>query len=338
MHWEEQFHAAAEGQLGLVAKFQLTDLGCDSTQWWRAIRTGRWQPMSNRVLRAAGAPCTDEQRVLAAVLDTAPGAILHWRSTLAWFDFQGFDLRNLHVARARGVSGASSSLAQVHRLRALRAHHVIVVRGVVTETPLRAIWTEAARYASERRFEMGLERIGRLLDAGHRDGLVTWADLHDMVHDINQRGRAATVLMRTLSEKRPPGSSPTESRMETRVEEILAATGLKPLRRQVNLGGPRPIGRFDWADEDLPLAIEANSLTFHTTPTDRAADERRYMAMNTSGFMMGILWEPDIWSNPRAIVAAVTQARRMARAGHRTVLHSPGCPWPDPILGTRMCR
>jgi len=337
MHWEERFHVTAERQLGLVAKFQLVDIGCDSRHWWQAIRTGRWQPVSNRVLQSAGSPHTDEQRTLAAVLDAAPGAILHWRSTLAWFGLQGFDLAHLHVARARGVSGATSSLAQVHRLRALRAHHVVVVRGVVTETPLRAIWTEAALYAPERRFDGGLDRIGRLLDAAHRDDLVTWGELHEMVHDINQRGRAATVLMRALSELRPPGSSPTESRMETRVEEILAGAGLPPLRRQVKLGGHRPIGRFDFADPDLPLAVEGNSLTFHTTPTDRAADERRYLAMNTSAFMMGILWEADIWSNPRAVAATVTQARRMARAGDHTVLHSPGCPWPDPLLGTRMC-
>ena len=164
-------------------------------------------------------PESDAQRVMAGVLDTSPGSALHGPSTLAWLGLSGFDLRTIHVGRPNGLTGSPSSLAVIHRLRALRAHDIIVVRGVVTETALRAIWCEAARYSSPDRLDYGAEKIGRLLDNAHKLDLVTWGGLAEMVDDIRQRGRAGTTIMRALAEARPPGSSPTESRQEDRFEK-----------------------------------------------------------------------------------------------------------------------
>jgi very-short-patch-repair endonuclease len=237
------------------------------------------------------------------------------------------------VARARGMSGANGKLAVVHRLRALRPHHVIVYRGVVTEVALRAIWVEAAGYASKPRFEIGLLKIGRLLDEAHKKKLLTWAGLHEMVGDIRQRGRAGTVLMRTLASDRPPGSSPVESRNEDRFEKILAEAGERPFRRQVVVGGHEPVGRSDHGDPKLPLVVEINSLIHHTTPSDRAADELRYRRLNDAGFTVGVIWEDDLWSHPRSVLETVREARRLTAGRRRTVIHSAACPWPD-VLGT----
>jgi hypothetical protein len=334
MHWEAEFAQVAALHEGLIAKLHLQEIGCDSRHWWRALRSGRWLPIGDRLLGSAGAPASDAQRVLAAVLDASPGALLHGPTALAWWGFRGYDLRALKVARARGHSSALTPLAEVHRLRALRAHHVRVVRGVPTETAIRAIWVEAARYAPECLHEIGLDRIGRLLDQGHRLGLVTWAGLHEMVDDIRERGRSGTVIMRMLAAERPPGSSPTESGNERQFEKVLADFGVRSFRRQQVLGGSEPIGRCDYSDDELPLATEVNSLTFHTTPTDRADDERRYQALLDAGFTVGVVWDVDLWSNRRGVIETVRLARHHARLGDRVVIHSPGCPWPPPLLGT----
>ncbi len=333
MHWEVAFQMVARDHEGLVARFHLPAHGLDSRHWWRAIRSGRWQPVGSRVLRSTSAPASVTQRVLAAILDASPGAVLHGSSTLAWLGLRAYDLADLHVARVRDASGSATSLATLHQLRALRAHDVIVVRGVVTETALRAIWSEAARFAPDRLREVGLARIGGLLDEAHRLGLVTWAGLEEMVDDIRQRGRSGTVIMRQLSAERPPGSSPTESRQETQFEKVLDSAGVRPFRRQQTLGGHEPIGRCDFADERLPLAVEINSLTFHTTPTDRAADEHRYQALMDAGFTVCVIWEDDLWSRQSGVVRTVTEARSHAAVGRRVVLHSAGCPWPRPRVG-----
>ena len=333
MHWEARFQLVAGSHHGLIAKFHLPEIGCTSEHWWRAIRSGRWHREGRRVLRSGGAPPTLEQRLLAAILDASPGAVLHGPSALAYQGLRGYNLADLHVARARDISGAPAELARLHELRALRAHHVTVLHGIVTETALRAIWSEAAWYAPRRRYEIGLDRIGHLLDQAHRLGLVTWAGLHEMVDDIHERGRAGTVLMRALAAERMPGSSPTESRLESQFEKVLQRHDQRLFRRQEVLGGHELVGRCDFADDECPLAAEVNSLTFHTTPTDRAADERRYQALMDAGFSLCVIWEDDLWSAQSGVVRTVIEARRHARAGRRVVVHSPGCPWPRPRIG-----
>lgn len=333
VEWECDFACVAGRNDGLVARFQVYELGHGADVWARARRSGRWLPVSPRVLRSASAPTTESQALRAAVLDASPGAVPHGRTALAWQGMKGFDLASLQVARVRDVSGMRPTLAQLHQLRALRAHHVVEVRGIVTENALRAIWTEAARYASPQRFEIGLKKIGGLLDQAHRSHLVTWAGLHEMVDDISERGRSGTRIMRILAGERLPGTSPTESRMEERFETVLEESSVRPLRRQIPLGGHEPIGRADYSDDQLPLWTEVNSLLHHTTPTDRASDERRYEASTIAGFMVLVIWEDDLWTNTRAVVALVGEARRRARRGERAVLHSPSCPWPHPRFG-----
>lgn len=332
--WERRLGEIAAMHDGLVGWHHVSEsFDQGSAVWSRARRTGRWVPLSKRVLRSLASPETEAQRVRAALLDAGPGAFLYGRPALAWLGMRGFNLAVLDVARVRGVSGMPCELAKLHQARAVRAHHVLVVRDIVTQNAVRAIWTEAARYSQPHRYDIGYKKIGVMLDQAHREHLVTWAALHDVVDDISQRGRAGTRLMRHLASERLPGSSPTDSRLEDRFEEVLSEFGVQPLRRQIHLGGHEPIGRVDYSDDEVPLSTEVNSLLFHTAPTDRAADERRYVALMDAGFTVLVIWEDDLWKNPRAVVELVHRARRYARVGRRVVLHSPSCPWPFPRVG-----
>jgi hypothetical protein len=333
MDWEARFMDRSSRQEGLLAKFQLGALGCTSDHWWRAKRTGRWIELSPRVIGPRGAPESEARRALAATLDSGPATMLHRRSALAWQGVRGYDLRSIEVARLRGMPTWESTLAQIHFLRNVRPHDLIVVGGVCTETALRAIWCEAAGYASPARFDMGMKKIGRLLDEANRLRLVTWAGLHEMVEDIHQRGRSGTVLMRALAEERQPGSSITESRNETQLEDLLAARGSPPLRRQIVVGGHEPVGRCDHRDDELPLVVETNSLEHHTSPSDRRADEARYEQLMDARFTVGVIWEDDLWKYPRGATDTVALARQYAAAGIPAVIHSPGCPWPPPHVG-----
>lgn len=328
MHWDAALRDLARTQEGLVARFHLAGLGFTADHWRRAKKCGRWDVLSPRVLRVRGAPGSDGQRALAAVFDASPGAILHERSALAWFGLGGHDLREIHVARPYAMSGSRPTLARLHQLRDLRPHHVIVVRDVPTEVPLRAIWAAAAHYAKPALFELGVAKVGRLLDEAHRKGLVTWGALHEMIDDIHQRGRSGTTVMRALADGRLPGSSVTESRNEDQLETLLANAAIPSLRRQVVVGGYEPIGRVDFCADDVPLAVEVNSLTFHTTPSDRAADQIRYRRLNDAGFTVVVVWEPDIWGRTQAVAEAINRGRRHAIAGERVVIHTPSCPWP----------
>ena len=222
-------------------------------------------------------------------------------------------------------------LAAVHRVRDLDEADVIVARGIRTMTPLRAIWSEASRYSDERSFEVGVLRVGRLLDLANRKDLVRWDELHRSIDRLGRRGRAGTRIMRAAAERRLPGTSATESRNEDRFEDVLADAGAAPMVRQVVVGGQRPIGRSDHRDPELPLVVEVNSLVFHSTPSDQDADEERYAQMVAAGFTVAVVWEDALWSNTASVLAAVALGRQHARCGDPAIIHTVGCPWPaDP--------
>lgn len=328
MHWETSFRHRARRQGGAIGIHQLAAMGCDGDHWRRAHERGRWTRVSPRVLVLAGTPDCDALRAHAAVLDAGPTAMLHGPSTLAWCGLRGFDLAEVHVVRRRGTTADACDLAVVHRVRDLRDEDVQCVRGAPTVAPIRAIWSEASRYSDPRSFERGLQRIGRLLDDAHGKKLLTWTDLHRAVDQLGRRGRAGTVILRAAAAQRPPGSSPTESRNEDRLEVVLADVGSDPLRRQPVVGGHRPIGRTDFRDPDLPMVVEVNSLQFHSSPSDRAADRLRYDALLAAGFTLVVVWEDALWSHTRSVVDAVCLGRSEARHGHPVEIHTVGCPWP----------
>lgn len=329
MHWEDRFREKAAKQGGVVGIGQLRALDCTGDQWGRARRSPRWDSPSRRVLRVAGSPVTDEARLQAAVLDAGGGAVLHGATALAWMGLSRFDLRELHIVRRRETTRSLPRLASLHRLRDLSDDDVIVVRGVPTVTAIRAIWSEASRYSSPRLFERGVRLIGRILDDAHVAGLVTWEELHRSIDRLARRGRAGTRIMRELARVRLPGQSPTESGNEDRFEELLRRERRPPLERQVVVGGRRPVGRCDFRDPELPVVVEVNSLRFHSSPSDEAADRSRYDELVESGLHVAVVWDRDLWSAPYAVIEVVDKLRRNAARGRPpSVLHTPGCPWP----------
>lgn len=334
MHWEARLRRLAARQFGVIGVHQMSHVGGDHRWWTNARRNGRWEPMSAHVLRADGAPATVEQRAFAGVLDAGPTAFLANESALAWFGVRTRSIEPVQVARRRGTTNRSGALSRAHRLRDIRACDVVVARGLPVLSPVRAVWCEAARLAALPE-EWAVPRLERVVDDLHRAHLLTWAQLHDSIRCLCRRGRSGTTLMRAIAAERVPGTSATESRLEDRFVEVLGEAAVAPLVPQVVVGGDRPIGRTDFRDPDLPMVAEINSLTFHTSPSDRDADRRRYAQLVAAGFAVAVVWEDDLWSHRSDVVDVVADARDAARASRPAVFHTASCPWPadcrDPL-------
>lgn len=334
MHWEARLRRLAALQSGVIGVHQMANVGGDHRWWTNARRNGRWEPLSAHVLRLDGMPATVEQRAFAGVLDAGPSAFLTDASALAWFGARARSIEPVQVARRRGTTNRSGALSRAHRLRDVRACDVVVVRGLPVLSPVRAAWCEAARLSALPE-EWAVPRLERVVDDLHRAHLLTWDELHDSIRCLGRRGRSGTSLMRAIAEGRQPGTSATESRLEDRFVAVLDEAAVDPLVPQVVVGGDRPIGRTDFRDPDLPMVAEINSLTFHTTPSDRDADRRRYAQLVAAGFAVAVVWEDDLWSNRTDVVDVVADARDAARASRPEVFHTASCPWPadcrDPL-------
>lgn len=334
MHWEARLRRLAALQSGVIGIHQMAHLGGDHRWWTNARRNGRWEQLSARVLRADGAAGTVEQRAFAGVLDAGATAFVSGDSALAWFRVRNRSIEPVQVARRRGTTNRPGALSKAHRLRDIRACDVAVVRGLPVLSPVRAVWCEAARLAALPE-EWAAPRLERVVDDLHRSGLLTWTELHESIHGLGRRGRSGTSLMRAIALERSPGTSPTESRLEDRFVAVLREDGTAPLLPQVVVGGERPIGRTDFRDPDVSMVAEVNSLTFHSTPSDREADRRRYAQLVAAGFAVAVVWEDDLWSNRSDVLRAVAEAKDAARRGRPEVFHTASCPWPvdsrDPL-------
>ena len=111
------------------------------------------------------------------------------------------------------------------------------------------------------------------------------------------------------------------------------------MKAQTVVGGDRPIGRTDFRDPDRPLVAEINSLTFHSTPSDRDADRRRYAQLLAAGFSVVVVWEDDLWSNTADVARAVAAGRHDRGSGrsdgppHRLVPVARGLSRTDLVVG-----
>lgn len=290
-----------EVQHALVTSEQLGAAGFSprDTRW--LIDSKRLARVSPRVLRLLGAPATEAQRVLAAILDAGPGAALSHTSALAWWKVPGFTLRELHVT---GPRAAARRLAHVvHDKAAPPEHHVRVLEGIPVVTPARALFDVAGMRG------VPPPRVERAVDNAWSLRLVSGRTLDTMLRELARRGRRGVATMREILSERGPHWVPPASGLERRVTQILDGQWRTALRRQVHVGDDEWIGRVDFADPELPFVLEVQSERFHTSLLDRRADAERSALLRAAGFVVVAVTDVDVWHHPEVVVERVRDGR-----------------------------
>lgn len=297
-----------EGQHGLATTEQLAVIGFtrEARNW--LVESGRCERLSPRLLRLVGAPCTEAQRVLAAVLDAGPGSALSHTSALAWWKLPGFTLDELHVTHARDGVHRPRRLADfVHDKVLLPEHHVRVLEGVPVASPARALFD----LAGMRRVRP--ERVTRAVDNAWSKRLVSGHTLHAMLRELGRRGRPGIAIMREILKTRGTDYVPPASGLEARVEQILDRYGQPALRRQVDSGDEDGwIGRVDFADAQSPFRLEVQSERFHSSLHDQEADRHRVDRLEKAGFVVATVTDIDVWQRPQRVADIVREGRRKA--------------------------
>jgi hypothetical protein len=258
--------------------------------------------VTRRVLRVPGAPRTDLQAVLIAVLDAAPGAFSCGPTAAALWEVAGYRLLPVHVVRPRGVSGRRSSLAVLHEVKRLLPHHVTVLKDVPVVRPERMVLDLCASEHPR--------RAARALDDAWRRRLLSGRSLRALVDETSVQGRPGLGVLRALLDERGDDYVPPASNLERRFAAIVAQAGLPEMRRQVDSGDDdRWVGRVDFRDAHLPLVVEVQSETFHSALTDKVDDEIRSSALRAAGFEVVEVTEEQVWHRPHEVVRAVRAAR-----------------------------
>lgn len=298
---------ASERQHGLALVDTARAVGITARDLRRLEAAGRIDRVSARVLRAPGSPRTDHQVVMAAVLDASPGAFASGRTSAAMWGVSGYRLFPVHAARARGVTGRRSSLAVLHEVRHLLPHHVTVLDDIPVLRPERTILDLCATEHPR--------RAARALDDMWRRRLLSGASMRALVDEIAIQGRGGVAVARSLLDERGDDYVPPASNLEARFASIVTEAGLPPMRRQVDSGGDRWVGRVDFRSEDAPLIVEIQSERYHSALTDKADDAARLAALRVAGFAVIEITEEQVWHRPHEVVGRVRAAYRSLDAG-----------------------
>ena len=296
-------------QHGVVARWQLRDLGMPDSAVRARIRDGAWTARTDEILVRVGAPSGRGQRALAAVLDAGRGALLSHRSAASWWRVPGPRLVPLTVTTTTH-SRRRSGLAVVRVVRSLPTEWTTTLDGVPIVRPeLLALQL----FASEPygRAERWVERLWslRLLDG---------RSIARFLEAMGRRGRNGTVGLRRYLAERPAPYRPSDSGVELRVRSVLRTAGFR-VRAQVDSGSSAEwTGRVDLRDEELPLILEVQSHAFHDALVDRESDARRLAALRAAGFVVVEATDDEAFNSPEVVVEryrAGWHAARRIRSG-----------------------
>lgn len=312
-------------QYGLLAWHQLPkDLTAADRR--RVGRHPDLERLSPRVLRhRIVRPCR-EQHVLAGVLDAGAGGQLWGKSASSLWGFGRFRSARPHVAVHRTLV-RGDRLGQIHLVR----HHTAAATthlGIPTARPeetvlwIAGMWTHRWGPGG---FEVAMQRTGRTLDHAWRLGLIDGQRIHELCAASGGRGRSGIVVLRQLLDERPPDYRPSGSALEDRFESMLPASLRAHLERQVPLGDDHPIGVVDYCHRCRPLVVEINGEMFHSSLTDRAADEERYRRLVAAGHEVLVVWEYDVFHQPHRIVRALEEILTKPHAPR--VIRPTSAPW-----------
>jgi len=302
MKMPDELRLLMEQQHGLALASQVQAAGMTRSARRHAVASGQLDQVSARVLRIPGAPRTDRQRVLAGVLDCGPGAAASGPTGCALWGLPGHLMVPPHVARPAGRSGRRSDLANIHHVAGLAARHLTAIDGIPCVRPeVVVLHLCATAYP---------ERAASALDNLWRRRLVSGRSLRATLDDLAASGRNGVTVMRELLDQRGHDYVPPASNLERRFETVLERAGEPTMRRQVDSGDDRWVGRVDFRDRHRPLIVEVQSETFHSALVDRQHDARRRSALEAAGFEVVEVTDEQVWYRPEAVLSAVREARR----------------------------
>lgn len=283
----------AEQQHGLVGRRQLRTIGIDARRLKPLLARGALLPVTEEVLAVSGAPDTKLRQIMAAVLDAPPGAIASHETAAGLWNVPGFPLEGpTHVTVPHQGTTKRSRLAIIHFHRDMPLDEVVLRAGIPVATPTLAAFQLCGAVHPGRATRAFDAMTVRRLTSGRR--------LRSLVDRIGASGRNGTRLARELA-KRNRDTSPPESGLESRVEWLGSRAGLK-LERQVEVGGEHLVGRADFRVAGTTGLIEAQSLLYHSSPLDAAADKRRIDRLLEAGFSVLTVWDYQAFHYPDLVI------------------------------------
>lgn len=290
---QEALNRLAARQHGLFTRRQATELGLSAKQIEGGARSGRWHRVHRGVYRMAGAPVTELQSVLGAVLAAGAGAMASHRSA-AWLWGLTDDVRLEVTGRLQRFPGGGVT---VHRVRGDRPRAVLR-RGVPSTDPLRTV-VDLAGTGDE-------ALVHQALDRGIGNGLFSAAAVEAALGRQARQGLPGVTLLRASLDRRLDGEGERTSNLESAMDRLIVRHGLPVPERQHRLEGTRY--RLDYAWPGARLAVEVDGYDSHSALEAFRHDRQRQNAVVLAGWtVLRFSWH-DVRQRPVQVAAEVKRA------------------------------
>jgi very-short-patch-repair endonuclease len=263
--------ALATRQAGVVARIQLLRLGLSASAIDRRLRAGRLHPIHRGVYAVGHRRLGVDGRRWAAVLACGEGAVLSDVSAGAGWGLRASASPTLHVTVRPGGGRARHEGIRIHR-RTLAADEVTTLDGLPITTPARTLLDLAATGLRGRRLEAALDHAERRLR-------VDWAEVRRIVE--RHAGRPGAPALRDTLARYAPGTVDTFSELEEIVLELCDEYGFpRPHVNRMIEGKRRD---FSWPG--TRLIVEADSYTWHRSPSALDDDRERDVRLTLAGYV-----------------------------------------------------
>jgi very-short-patch-repair endonuclease len=278
----------ARRQHGLVAQWQLHESGISSRQITRHVTNGRLERVDPEVLRVAGVPELDLQRLLIPILAAGreSGAFVSGPSAAQLWGVPFDGLGPVHVTTNRHVRLRDRSIASHQTVDrwGLTRHS-----GIATSGPIRLL------------FEVAHNR--NLLDSCF-DHLVRQRSLSGraVVSALSERGgrrQPGSAGIRSLVERRFLDGRPTDSELEAAFAQLLRRHDLPAFEfhRRVHFGARRATP--DFVNIDAKVLIELDGFAFHGDRVGFERDRDRDTLAASHGWLtLRFTWHQVIFEPP----------------------------------------
>jgi very-short-patch-repair endonuclease len=283
-------------QLGLITSDQLDGLAVTRQSRRTLEERGAIERLGRRVWRLPGHPHPWHQRLLAAVLEAGPDAVVSHLAACAWWRFEGIAPGAVEITVPRGrrprmVTGL------VHHSRDLLAVDVDR-RGMIPVTsPSRSLLDAAPRLTRP--------QLEEALDAAARGGVISTAHLRWRVEELRRRGRPGVGKILDVLPAEPVQARGEESWLEARLLRVVADAGLPAPRCQVRLQHSGGAARVDFFYDQARLVIETDGHGTHTTRLQRQADAERDARLAAEGYQVVRFTYDDVVGRPGYVVSTI---------------------------------
>jgi very-short-patch-repair endonuclease len=288
----------AARQHGVVSDAQALALGYSAQAIRRRVRSGAWQRVLPGVIRCSGAPDSGRQAAMAAYLWAGREAVISHATAGVLWGLDAVATRRIEVTLPVG-SNLRSRLVVVHRTVDLPSSDRAMLHGMAVTTVTRNL-IDLAGTLSPHQLELAVE------DAFRRR-LTSPRRLSSRLGELEGSGRPGTGRLRALLDRRGTGPA-SGSPAETKLERLLVQHGLpRPARQHAITHGSRTI-HVDLAYPDRRLAIEFDSLRWHTGRAKLDNDAERRNLLRAANWALITVTYTMLGERSSQLIAAVEAA------------------------------